>query len=201
MASYIFSKLTFPSKPITPNKPRIEIEEENDNGEKPPIVNVDDSNDDDVVEEVGDDDVEEVVDECFDDFCDKQNSKDDDLNESCLCVGQLFDILDESEMFYRDHGRRVGFEVIIRTIHRRVKSRKIYSCLYICRKGGRLVPKSLDEDMDVQKRRRNRDSIGRTHFLARMYVVHRQKLKKWEVTLVNLKHNHTMLISVTLLLM
>ena len=80
MASYIFSKLTSPSKPVTPNKPRIEIHEENDNGEKPPIVNVDDSDDDvveevdddDVVEEVGDDVVNEVDDECFDDFCDKQ---------------------------------------------------------------------------------------------------------------------------------
>ena len=157
---------------------------------------------DDDVEEVGDDDVEEVGDECFDDFYDKQNSKDDyDLNEICPCVGQLFDSLYKAEMFYRDYGRRVGFEVIIRTTHRRVKSRKICSRLYICRKGGRLVPKSLDENTDVQKRRRNRDSIGRTHCLARMYVVHRQKLKKWEVTLVNLKHNHTMLISVTLLLM
>ena len=35
------------------------------------------------------------------------------MNESCPCVGQLFDILDEAEMFYRDYGRRVGFEVII----------------------------------------------------------------------------------------
>ena len=65
MASYIFSKLTSLSKPITPNKPRIEIEEENVS-EKTPIVNVGDGDDD--VEEVGDDDVEEVVDECFDDF-------------------------------------------------------------------------------------------------------------------------------------
>nr|XP_017228354.1 PREDICTED: protein FAR1-RELATED SEQUENCE 5-like [Daucus carota subsp. sativus] len=94
-------------------------------------------------------------------------------------------------MFHRDYGRRVGFEVIIRTTHRRVKSRKICSRLYICRKGGRLVPKSLDEDTDVHKRRRNWDSICRTHFLERMYVIHREKLKKWEVTLVNLKHNPT----------
>ena len=130
----IFSKLTSPSKSITPNKPRIEIEEENVS-KKTPIVNVDDSDDDDV-KEVGDDDVEEVRDECFDYFFDKQNSKDDDLNESCPYVGQLFDNLDEAEMFYRDYGRRVGFEVIIRTTHRRVKSRRICSRLYICRKGG-----------------------------------------------------------------
>nr|XP_017227955.1 PREDICTED: protein FAR1-RELATED SEQUENCE 5-like [Daucus carota subsp. sativus] len=96
-------------------------------------------------------------------------------------------------MFHRDYGRRVGFEVIIRTTHRRVKSRKICSRLYICRKGGRLVPKSLDEGTDVHKRRRNWDSICRTHFLAGKYVVHREKLKKWEVTLVNLKHNPTMI--------
>nr|XP_017245268.1 PREDICTED: protein FAR1-RELATED SEQUENCE 5-like [Daucus carota subsp. sativus] len=96
-------------------------------------------------------------------------------------------------MFYRDYGRRVGFEVIIRTTHRRVKTREICSRLYICRKGGRLVPKSLDEDTDVQKKRRNRDSIGRTDCTARMYVVNREKLKKWEVTLVDLKHNHTMI--------
>ena len=42
------------------------------------------------VEEVGDDDVEEVGDECFDDFYDKQNSKDDyDLNEICPCVWSI----------------------------------------------------------------------------------------------------------------
>ena len=74
-----------------------------------------------------------------------------------------------------------------------MKSRKICSRLYICRKGGRLVPKSLDEDTDVQKKRRNRDSVGRTDCTARMYVVNREKLKKWEVTLVDLKHNHTMI--------
>ncbi|XP_063937319.1 protein FAR1-RELATED SEQUENCE 5-like [Daucus carota subsp. sativus] len=196
MASFIFSKLTSPSKPITPSKPRIEIEEENDSdAKKTPIVNVDDSDDDveEVVEEVGDDDVEEVGGECFDDFCDKQNSKDDDLNESCPCVGQLFDSLDEAEMFYRDYGRRVGFEMIIRTTHRRVKSKRICSRLYICRKGGRIVTKSLDEEKDVHKKKRNRDSIGRTHCLARMYVVHREKLNKWEVTSVYLKHNHTMI--------
>ena len=87
MASFIFSKLTSPSKPITPSKPRIEIEEENDSdAKKTPIVNVDDVDDVDD----SDDDVEEVGDECFDDFYDKQNSKDDyDLNEICPCVWSI----------------------------------------------------------------------------------------------------------------
>ncbi|XP_017228839.1 protein FAR1-RELATED SEQUENCE 5-like [Daucus carota subsp. sativus] len=151
MASYIFSKLPSPNKPVTPNKPRIEIEKEDDVKTPPIIVDVYDSdNDDDVfeevgddVEEVGDDVVEEVGDEFVDDFCDNPKN---DLNEVCPCVGRLFDSLDEAEMFYRDYGRRVGFEVIIRTTHRRVKTRDIWKIL-----------------------------------------------KKWEVTLVDLKHNHKMI--------
>ena len=63
MASYIFSKLPSPNKPVTPNKPRIEIEKEDDVKNPPIIVDVYDSdNDDDVFEEVGDD-VEEVGDD------------------------------------------------------------------------------------------------------------------------------------------
>ena len=64
MASYIFSKLPSPNKPVTPNKPRIEIEEEDDVKKTPIIVDVDDSDsDDDVFEEVGDDVFEEVGDD------------------------------------------------------------------------------------------------------------------------------------------
>ena len=142
MASYIFSKLPSPNKSVTPNKPRIEIEKEDDVKKTPIIVDVDDSDSDDdvfeevgddVFEEVGDDVVEEVGDEFVDDFCDNPKN---DLNEVCPCVGRLFDSLDEAEMFYRDYGRRVGFEVIIRTTHRRVKTRDICSRLYIYRKGG-----------------------------------------------------------------
>ena len=71
------------------------------------------------------------------------------MNEICPCVGQFFDTLDEAEKFYRDNGKHVGFEVIIRNTHMRLKTKKFCSHLYICRNDGRTVPKSLDENVDI----------------------------------------------------
>lgn len=182
MASFIFSKLKSPNK--TPSKIEIEIENEdvNENPHTPKIIDLDD--DDDNNEDVKNDD---------DDGDDNDDGVSlDDLNDVYPCVGQLFDSLDEAERFYRDYGRRIGFEVIIRTTHKRSKNKMICSRLYICRKGGRLASKSLDDVDEVPKKKRNRDSLGRTKCKARMYVVHRETSKKWEVTLVNLVHNHEM---------
>ncbi|KAL8092822.1 hypothetical protein AgCh_034898 [Apium graveolens] len=74
-----------------------------------------------------------------DDFCreEKMNISDDDVDDDDMsfdkkgygfsksnmnsvvpCVGMFFNTLDEAEIFYRDYGRSVGFEIIIRSTHR-----------------------------------------------------------------------------------
>ena len=116
------------------------------------------------------------------------------MNDVVPCVGMIFDSLDEAENFYRGYGRSVGFEIIIRTTHRHSRGGGISSRLYICRKGGRLGPKSLEVE-DGVKRKRPRDVIPRTSCSARMCVAHKVSSNKWEVTKVNLEHNHVMVTS------
>lgn len=115
----------------------------------------------------------------------------DKLNDTCPCVGQTFNTLDEAERFYRDYGKRNGFKIIIRSTHRCSQSKEIFSRLYICRKGGRECSKSVIID-DSDKGKRTRDKFGRTNCEARMYVVHRVKSNKWEITVVELEHDHSM---------
>ena len=139
-----------------------------------------------------------------DDNNDSFNGDDDDnihdenfignMNDVVPCVGILFDSLDEAESFYRGYGRSVEFEIIIRSTHKRSRSGGISSRLYICRKGGRLGSKSLEVE-DRVKGKRPRDVIPRTCCRARMCVAHKVSLNKWEVTKVNLEHNHAMVTS------
>ena len=118
----------------------------------------------------------------------------EDLNDVCPYVGQKFNTIDETERFYRDYGRRMGFEIIIRSTHKHSRSDSIASRLYICRKGGNLGSKCLDFEKDEEnsKIKRTRDILGRTKCEARIYVVHRTNLNKWEISLVELEHNHVM---------
>lgn len=111
------------------------------------------------------------------------------MNDLCSCIGQKIDTLDEVERFYRDYGKRIGFVIIIRNTHRR---KEIFLCLYICRKGGRESSKTVLND-NGDEGKRTRDKFGRTNCEARMYVVHNIKSNKWEVTLVKLEKNHSMM--------
>lgn len=71
------------------------------------------------------------------------------INDVVPCIRMSFDSLDEGERFYKDYGRSVAFEIIIRTTHKNLRSDQILSRLYICRNGGRLGLKSVDaEDGD-----------------------------------------------------
>ncbi|KAL8121487.1 hypothetical protein AgCh_018279 [Apium graveolens] len=92
------------------------------------------------------------------------------MNDVVPCVGMMFDSLDEAGSFYRGYGRSIGF------------------------KGGRLGPKPLEVE-DRAKGKRPRDVIPRTCCRARMCVAHKVSSNKWEVTKVNLEHNHAMVTS------
>ncbi|KAK1372264.1 hypothetical protein POM88_028457 [Heracleum sosnowskyi] len=126
---------------------------------------------------------------------DDDNDKDDDndceftfLNiiDVVPCVGMLFDTLDEAEKFYRDYGRNIGFDIIIRNTHRHTRSHDPSSRMFICKKGGRLAPESHG------KGKRIRDVIPRTDCRVRMCVAHQVKMNKWKITSIKLKHNHAM---------
>ncbi|XP_074347352.1 protein FAR1-RELATED SEQUENCE 5-like [Apium graveolens] len=139
-----------------------------------------------------------------DDSNDSFNGDDDDkindenfignMNDVVPCVGMMFDSLDEAESFYRGYGRSIGFEIIIRSSHKHSRNGGISSRLYICRKGGRLGPKPLEVE-DRAKGKRPRDVIPRTCYRAHMCVAHKVSSNKWEVTKVNLEHNHAMVTS------
>ncbi|XP_074369740.1 protein FAR1-RELATED SEQUENCE 5-like [Apium graveolens] len=116
------------------------------------------------------------------------------MNDVVPCVGMIFDSLDEAESFYRGYGRSIRFKIIIRSSHRHSRNGGISSRLYICRKGGRLGPKPLEVE-DRVKGKRPRDVIPRTCCRARMCVAHKVSSNKWEVTKVNLEHNHVMVTS------
>ncbi|XP_074375190.1 protein FAR1-RELATED SEQUENCE 5-like [Apium graveolens] len=115
------------------------------------------------------------------------------MNDVVPWVGMIFDSLDEVESFYRGYGRSIGFKIIIRSSHRHSRNGGISSHLYICRKGGRLGPKPLEVE-DSVKGKRPRDVIPRTCCRARS-VAHKVSSNKWEVTKVNLEHNHVMVTS------
>ena len=120
------------------------------------VNNVDDFEEDDVENEVEDeceDDVEDEVEDDVEDGDDFENN-----NKVVPCVGMEFNSLDEAEKFYRDYGRSVGFEIIIRSTHKYSKNSEISSRLYICRKGGRLGSKNSDFE-DNGKEKRPRDVI------------------------------------------
>ncbi|XP_074351982.1 protein FAR1-RELATED SEQUENCE 5-like [Apium graveolens] len=118
------------------------------------------------------------------------------MNSVVPCVGMFFNTLDEAGIFYRDYGRSVGFEIIIRSTHRHSRGNGISSRLYIYRKGGRLGSSTkLDVDDERKEKRRIRDVISRTNCSARVCVTHRVKNNKWKVTLVKLEHDHDMVTS------
>ena len=131
--------------------------------------------------------------ENLNEFCDGGGEREEIFEDVCPRVGQIFNTLDEAERFYRDYGRRMGFEVIIRSTHKHSRSDAISSRLYICRKGRKSNFQSLDFEDEEEKVRRVRDILGRTDCEARMYVVHRMKLDVWEITLVDLVNNHAMI--------
>ncbi|KAL8125813.1 hypothetical protein AgCh_013195 [Apium graveolens] len=78
---------------------------------------------------------------------------------------------------------------------RKRKSRKKRkTTIRVIKAGGRLGPKPLEVE-DRVKGKRPRDVIPRTCCRACMCVAHKVSSNKWEVTKVNLEHNHAMVTS------
>ncbi|XP_074336763.1 protein FAR1-RELATED SEQUENCE 5-like [Apium graveolens] len=129
--------------------------------------------------------------ENFDDVKDEKNVEKKNhgfknSNNVVPYVGNIFDTLDDAEAFYRNYGRKEGFEIIIRNTHKQTNTNEPSYRLFICRKGGRVGATPLD----FGKGKRVREVIPRTNCGARMCVVHKVKMDKWQISLVDLEHNH-----------
>ncbi|XP_074377611.1 protein FAR1-RELATED SEQUENCE 5-like [Apium graveolens] len=116
----------------------------------------------------------------------KKNHGFKNSNDVVPYVGKIFDTLDDAEAFYRNYGRKEGFEIIIRNTHKRTNINEPSYRLFICRKGGRVGATPLD----FGKGKRVREVIPRTNCGARMCVVHKMKMDKWQISSVDLEHNH-----------
>ncbi|XP_074378430.1 protein FAR1-RELATED SEQUENCE 5-like [Apium graveolens] len=116
----------------------------------------------------------------------KKNHGFKNSNDVVPYVGKIFDTLDDEEAFYRNYGRKEGFELIIRNTHKRTNTNEPSYSLFICRKGGRVGVTPLD----FGKGKRVREVIPRTNCGARMCVVHKVKMDKWQISSVDLEHNH-----------
>ncbi|XP_074374447.1 protein FAR1-RELATED SEQUENCE 5-like [Apium graveolens] len=116
----------------------------------------------------------------------KKNHGFKNCNDVVPYVGKIFDTLDDAEAFYRNYGRKEGFEIIIRNTHKRTNINEPSYRLFICRKGERVGATPLD----FGKGKRVREVIPRTNCGARMCVVHKVKMDKWKISSVDLEHNH-----------
>ncbi|XP_074373892.1 protein FAR1-RELATED SEQUENCE 5-like [Apium graveolens] len=88
----------------------------------------------------------------------KKNHGFKNSNDVVPYVGNIFDTLDNAEAFYRNYGRKEGFEIIIRNTHKRTNTNEPSHRLFICRKGGRVGATPLD--FGKGKRVRERDKGG-----------------------------------------
>ncbi|XP_074356143.1 protein FAR1-RELATED SEQUENCE 5-like [Apium graveolens] len=108
----------------------------------------------------------------------KKNHGFKNSNDVVPYVGKIFDTLDDAEAFYRNYGRKEGFEIIIRNTHKRTNINEPSYRLFICRKGGRVGATTLD----FGKGKRVREVIPQTNCGARMRVVHKVKMDKWQIS-------------------
>ncbi|XP_074342171.1 protein FAR1-RELATED SEQUENCE 5-like [Apium graveolens] len=116
----------------------------------------------------------------------KKNHGFKNSNDVVPYVGKIFDTLDDAEAFYRNYGRKEGFEIITRNTHKRTNTNEPSYRLFICRKGGRVGATPLD----FGKGKRVREVIPRTNCGARMCVIHKVKMDKWQISSGDLEHNH-----------
>ncbi|XP_074376778.1 protein FAR1-RELATED SEQUENCE 5-like [Apium graveolens] len=116
----------------------------------------------------------------------KKNHGFKNSNDVVPYVSKIFDTLDDAEAFYRNYGRKKGFEIMLWNTHKRTNKNEPSYRLFICRKGGRVGATPLD----FGKGKRVREVIPRTNCGARMCIVHKVKMNKWQISSMDLEHNH-----------
>ncbi|XP_074337234.1 protein FAR1-RELATED SEQUENCE 5-like [Apium graveolens] len=98
-------------------------------------------------------------------------------------LNQFFQSVDEAGHFFRAYVLRNGFATKIQASHRN-KDNEIYGRLYVCRLYGKIVV------AENSKNKRRREVLAKSECKVRMYVNYQKKKCFWEVTSLELVHNH-----------
>ncbi|XP_074346551.1 protein FAR1-RELATED SEQUENCE 5-like [Apium graveolens] len=128
-------------------------------------------------------DSDNVEGEDEDDIVEDANMYENVDGEGVPYLNQIFQSVDEVGHFFRAYALRNGFAIKIQVSHRN-KDNEIYGRLYVCR----LYGKSAVAESSQNKRRR--EVLPNSECKVRMYVNYQKKKRLWDVTSLELVHNH-----------
>ncbi|XP_074356872.1 protein FAR1-RELATED SEQUENCE 5-like [Apium graveolens] len=177
----------------TSEEPKTPVYVEDDNfvDRNEEFINLDDDLGD-VEDENDENEVENEVENDSDNVEGEEEDEDDNVEDANLYENfdggssifeSNFSKCDEAGHFFRAYALRNGFAIKIQAIHRN-KDNEIYGRLYICR----LYGKSVIAESSQNKRRR--EVLPKSECKVRMYVNYQKKKCHWEVTSLDLVHNH-----------
>ncbi|KAL8126913.1 hypothetical protein AgCh_014003 [Apium graveolens] len=111
-------------------------------------------------------------------------------------LSQNFPNLVAAENIIRAYALKNGFAIKIQNTQRRV-DKIIYARTYVCNLAGENRDKEPVEDEEVligsvgsEKKKRRRDKLPRSGCKFRIYVINRRNTRHWEITSLELNHNH-----------
>ncbi|KAL8109782.1 hypothetical protein AgCh_025756 [Apium graveolens] len=111
-------------------------------------------------------------------------------------LSQNFPNLVAAENVIRAYALKNGFAIKIQNTQRRV-DKTIYVRTYVCNLAGENRDKEPVEDEEVligsvgsEKKKRRRDKLPRSGCKFRIYVINRRNTRHWEITSLELNHNH-----------
>ena len=118
-----------------------------------------------------------------------------DIDEVVPYVNQKFENLESAESLFRAYALRNGFGIKIQVTQKRAKVDEIYARRYVCRlagqnKSGSVVDGDEEVSLGSSKGKRRRDIIPRSGCRVCMYIVKKRKTSYWEITTLELEHNH-----------
>ena len=145
----------------------------------------------------GDDEIDLNVDidDNVDDYIFDNDNEEVGTNENndVPYLNQKFDTLDAADRFIRAYALRSGFAIKIQQTQKRAKVDEIYARMFVCRLAGENKDEGVkDEELCVGNSMgtRRRDKLPRSGCKVRMYVIKGKKTDYWELTTLELQHNH-----------
>ena len=125
------------------------------------------------------------------------NMVDGDEHVSMPYLNQTFPNLQAAENLFRAYALKHGFAIKIQTTQKRVKDKSICARMYVCNLAGENRGKKVVDDDEILigsvgsiKGKRRRDVLPRSGCKVRMFVVNKKKSSHWEITSLELEHNH-----------
>nr|XP_017250780.1 PREDICTED: protein FAR1-RELATED SEQUENCE 5-like [Daucus carota subsp. sativus] len=148
--------------------------------------------------------VDSVVDRVFIDLKGDENVDDKEyvsVDEDCIDDRNVVSGDDEgdekvendADRFIRAYAFKNGFAVKIQQTRKRAKVDEICARMFVCRLAGENKDKNVvDQEVCIgsSKGTRRRDKLPRSGCKVRMFVVKKKKKDYWELTTLELEHNH-----------